>query len=184
MRHPIIGALACAAFLAMTSLGAPTRAADNLPIEAFYGKFQGSGLARADESDFFGLTVRDLDVTISAADGGVAISWTTVLRQGGDPENPDIRRKADLIVFEPTERPGIYRARRTGDPLRGEPMAWAYVREQTLTVHSLVVLEKGDYVIQTYNRTLSDLGMELEFISVRNGETARRVEGRLTKQSN
>ena len=45
------------------------------------------------------------------------------------------------------------------------------------------VLEGGDYVMQTYNRTLSDMGMALEFISIENGETARRVEGRLTKRS-
>ncbi len=34
------------------------------------------------------------------------------------------------------------------------------------------------------NRKLSDMGMELEFISVENSETARRVEGRLTKRAN
>lgn len=184
MRHPIVCALACAAFLAIASLGMPARAADDLPIEAFYGTFQGSGLARSDESDYFGLTMRDLDVTIGPAEGGVSVSWTTVLRQGGDPSNPDIRRKSDSIVFVPSGRTGIYRGLRTGDPLKGDPLVWAYVRGQTLTVHSLVVLDGGDYVIQTYNRTLNDLGMALEFISVRNGETARRVEGRLTKQSN
>jgi len=50
-------------------------------------------------------------------------------------------------------------------------------------MHSLVVLDDGSYVMQTYNRTLSDMGMELEFISVQNGETVRRVEGRLTKHA-
>ena len=37
--------------------------------------------------------------------------------------------------------------------------------------------------MQTYNRTLIGLGMELEFINLGNGETLRRVEGRLTKRA-
>jgi hypothetical protein len=58
------------------------------------------------------------------------------------------------------------------------------VQGYTLVLHSLVILDNGDYVMQTYNRTLSDMGMALEFISIQNGETTRKVEGRLTKQSN
>ena len=76
----------------------------------------------------------------------------------------------------PSDLPGVYRATTSGDALAGQPLAWAYVDGYTLTVHSLVVLDGGGYVMQTYHRTLSDMGMALEFISIKNGETARRVE--------
>ena len=107
-----------------------------------------------------------------------------VLRQGGDPDNPDVRRKSNSLTFVPSDLPGVYRATTSGDALAGQPLAWAYVDGYTLTVHSLVVLDGGGYVMQTYHRTLSDMGMALEFISIKNGETARRVEGRLTKRIN
>ena len=107
-----------------------------------------------------------------------------MLRQGGDPDNPDVRRKSNSLTFVPSDLSGVYRATTSGDALAGQPLAWAYVDGYTLTVHSLVVLDGGGYVMQTYHRTLSDMGMALEFISIKNGETARRVEGRLTKRIN
>jgi hypothetical protein len=180
-------AIKCAAALVALALllGAlPGAKAEQLSIEAFYGNFQGSGMASSDSSDYFGLTLRDLDVTVRPEDGGVSIAWTTVLRQGGDPNNPDVRRKSNMLLFTESGRPGIWRAAGSGDALAGEPLAWAYVHGHTLTVHSLVITDSGGYVMQTYNRTLTDMGMELEFISVKNGEAARSVEGRLTKRSN
>jgi hypothetical protein len=183
MRIAVLGAFAGLAALLIALLGQPGRAADDLSIEAFYGNFAGSGIARTDDSDYFGLTVRDFDVTIRPAPNGISVSWTTVIRQGGDPAMPNIRRKANSLNFVRTDRAGVFRAENAGDPLSGAPFAWARVAGQTFTVHSLVVLDDGGYVMQTYNRTLSDLGMALEFISVRDGETARRVTGRLTKQS-
>ena len=39
------------------------------------------------------------------------------------------------------------------------------------------------FELQVYTRTLSGLGMALEFVSVRDGEIARTVKGQLTKFS-
>ena len=101
LRHAFFGLVVlCLSVSAERAL-----AADNLPIDAFFGKFVGSGIARSDVSDYFGLTVRDLDVTIAGAGGGaVAITWTTVIRQGGDPDNPDIRKKSAQVILEPIRR--------------------------------------------------------------------------------
>jgi hypothetical protein len=184
MRKAIISAVAGLALVLLGGAIAGARAGEQLSIEAFYGNFQGSGIARSDASEYFGLTLRDFDVTVRPEGAGISISWTTVLRQGGDPDNPDMRRKSNSLIFAPSDIPGVYRAVDSGDALAGQPVAWAYVHGYTLTMHSLVVLESGDYVMQTYNRTLSDMGMALEFISVQNGETVRRVEGRLTKRTN
>ncbi len=184
MRKPLMCAAAALVLVLLSSAIPGARAGEQLSIEAFYGNFQGSGIARTDASDYFGLTARDFDVTVRPEGAGIEISWTTVLRQGGDPDNPNVRRKSSTMVFVPSDSPGVYRAAESGDALAGQPLAWAYVKGYTLTVHSLVVLDSGDYVMQTYNRTLSDMGMTLEFISIENGETARRVEGRLTKRAN
>ena len=184
MRKAITAVAAAVLALVILWGAAPgAKAAEQLSIEAFYGNFQGSGIARTDASDYFGLTSRDLDVTIRPEGTGISIAWTTVLRQGGDPDNPDVRRKSNNLIFVPSDLPGVYRATNSGDALSGPPLAWAYVKGYTLTVHSLVVLNTGGYVMQTYKRTLSDMGMALEFISIKNGETARRVEGRLTKRA-
>ncbi|MDP6474480.1 MAG: hypothetical protein QF449_13390 [Alphaproteobacteria bacterium] len=183
MRKPLRSAAAALVLVLLCGAIPGAGAGEQLSIEAFYGNFQGSGIARTDASDYFGLTLRDFDVTVRPHGAGIEISWTTVLRQGGDPNNPNVRRKSSTVVFVPSDLPGVYRAAESGDALAGQPLAWAYVKGYTLTVHSLAVLEGGDYVMQTYNRTLSDMGMALEFISIENGETARRVEGRLTKRS-
>ena len=52
---------------------------------------------------------------------------------------------------------------------------------QTLTVHTLVITADGGYEMQVYDRTLSALGMNLEFIAFRNGESRRTAKGRLVK---
>ena len=61
--------------------------------------------------------------------------------------------------------------------------AWAYIKGQTLTVHSLVIDETGSYTMHSYDRTLTGLGMELEFTRVRDGEPTKTVTGKLTKAS-
>ena len=56
----------------------------------------------------------------------------------------------------------------------------------TAPPHVEVVADRtddGTYEMQTYKRVLSGLGMELEFTSVSDGTTLRRVEGRLTKRA-
>lgn len=159
-------------------------AAADLAIDAFYGHFQGAGISRSDASDYFGLTVRDFDVTIEPAENGFSVSWTTVLREGGSPEEPNIRRKSAELVFTKGARAGIWEVTGAGNPLIGAPLAWAHIDDNALVIHSMVIIDSGDYAVQTYRRTLTDLGMELLFTSVRSGETTRMVEGRLTKAAN
>jgi hypothetical protein len=164
----------------MVAGGAPGMAG-NLPIAAFAGHFSGTGLARNDLSEYFNLTVRDLDVVLTLRDDGFVLTWTTVQREGGDPDNPKVRRKSTTLAFLPTDRESVYRAFGGGDPLSGGRYAWARIREQTLTVHSLVIADDGSYEIHTYDRTLGGTGMDLRFTRVRDGETTRSVTGKLTK---
>ena len=173
-------AAALGAAVAMLA-GGPAEAAENLPIGAFAGHFAGTGIAKDEISKYFDETVRDLDVSITPEEGGFALSWSTVLRQGGDPDDPDVSENAHALFFEPTGRPNVFQGAVEIDPLAGWPFVWARIKENTLTVYSLLVHDDGSYEIQTYDRTLTGFGMELKFTRVRDGALVRSVTGKLVK---
>lgn len=158
--------------------------AKDLPISAFFGSYSGTGLARNDDTDYFVLTIRDLDVTIKPAGEGFKIDWTTVIREDSASGKPKIKRRSESITFKPSaSRPGLYVAEGAGTPPDGRAL-WAHIDAQTLGVNSLIVLEDGDFELHRYDRTLTDLGMELDFLSFHQNGLARRVTGKLTRQTN
>ena len=164
--------------------GSLSSEAKDLPLSAFFGSYSGTGLARNDDTDYFVLTIRDLDVTIQPAGKGFKIDWTTVIREGGSDDKPKVKRRSESISFKPSaSRPGLYVAEGNGTPPEGRAL-WAHIDAQTLSVNSLVVLEDGDFELHRYDRTLTDLGMELDFLSFRQTGLARRVTGKLTRQTN
>lgn len=171
-------AIAAAAMLALTTLPA---AADDLDIRAFFGKFQGGGVAESEDSIYFGVTARDFDVVIAEEGEGFAVTWTSVIRGGGTPAKPEVRRKTTSMTFDPTNRPGIWRAAASGDPVTGGETGWARIEDSTLSVYLMVVRDNGSYEIQQYDRKLTGTGMELTFSRVRDGEQVRTVKGRLVK---
>lgn len=167
---------------ASPSQAAPAAPARNLDIKTFFGSFAGSGVADGDDTAYYGVTQRDLDVRISAAaDGGFTVAWTTVLRAGGDMQNPNIRRRATTMTFRPGPRPGLFTATDNGDPLRGGMTAWARLARSTLTIYLFSVQGDGRHEIQTYARTLSGTGMDLIYTRIVDGERQRRVRGKLVK---
>ncbi len=161
-----------------------TQAQRDLPIRAFFGSFRGSGIAQNEDSLYFNVTVRDLDLKIVGIGKGFSATWTTVLRQGGDPAKPNVRKRSASLTFVPTTRSGQFRSTESGDPLAGKPLVWARIRERTLTIYELNVLEDGRYDMQTYARTLTGEGMELDYTRVQDGEPVRGVKGRLVKDAN
>ncbi len=180
MKRTIILA---AALLAMIPVVA--HAASDLPVSAFFGKFNGGGVAQNRDSIYFAITARDFDITIRGAPGGgFRVDWTSVIRRGGTPERPDIRRKASTKTLVPTGVPGAFRGTMSGDPLSGKELCWGRIRGSTLTVFLMTIDPKGDYELQQYDRTLTDTGMNLLFRSTRNGENVRKVTGRLVRTGN
>lgn len=156
-----------------------------LDIEAFFGSFVGNGLADGDDVAYFGVTDRDLDVWIGPAVGrGFTIQWTTVLREGGDPKAPKIRRRSTTMTFAAGPRPGLFHATDNGDPLDGGVISWARISGSTLTIHQFTVRPDGRHEIQTYARTLAGSGMSLLYTRVVDGERTRRVRGKLIKNAN
>ncbi len=175
-----IGSRAVAAGLLLLWLAAPA-AGQELPISAFFGTFKGGGVAENRDSIYFGVTVRDFDVTIRPAGEGFSVEWATIIRSGGDPKNPKVRRKAQTATFVPTGRPGVFRATDLGDPLSGGRYAWARIEKQTLMVYVLTIDENGLYDIQSYARTLKPSGMDFVFQRIHDGEPVRTVKGKLIR---
>ncbi len=169
------------AILALLLATGPAAAQDRLPLEAFVGTWSGTGIAEDDDSLFFAVTARDLDIVIRPEGDGFRIDWTTLIRSGGDPANPDVRRRSASLVLQPAGRPGLYRAPESGDPLQGGTMSWARIHGNTLSLYQLVLNEEGGYELTNYDRTLTDLGMESVFQRIRDGEVVRVVRGRLVK---
>lgn len=149
---------------------------------AFHGSWSGQGVASNEDSLYFGVTARDIDVVIRAADGGgFTMQWTSVIRQGGDPKNPDVRRRTTTRTFVPGDRPGVFRAKEEGDPYRDGELCWARLDGTALTVYQMVVGADGRYELQRYRRTLSGAGMQLDYTRLRDGERVRTVRGQLVK---
>ncbi len=169
--------------LATVFAGAPAGAAGDLPIAAFAGQYLGKGLART-PSEYFDLTTRDLGVTITVRGQGFTVTWTTVIRDRGDPDNPTAKRKSATLDFVASGRAGVFRGAAPSDPMSGQPYAWARIKGQTLTVHSLVITGDGSYEMHTYDRTLTPFGMDLKFTRVSDGEPTSSVTAKLTKEAN
>lgn len=166
--------------VAWAALAGPA-AAETLSIKAFAGTWGGSAVANNRDSLYFGVTIRDLDVTITPQDKDFRIAWTTVLRSGGTPEKPNVRRKSIEMTFVATDKPRVWRLKGATDPLAGGTFGWARLEGRTLTVYLMAIDEQGKYTISRYERRLSDTGMELEFTAVRDGEPARTVRGKLVR---
>lgn len=181
---PITRRLLAPLFTFALLFGTTATQADDLPLQAFFGHYQGSGVAENADSLYFGVTVRDLDVRIAPEAPGFSIEWTSVIRGGGDPNNPDVRKRTQRMSFVPSAKPGVFDAVGKQDPRDPDGLGWASINERTLTVHVLRITESGGYVIQTYNRTLEGTGMQLKFVNVANGEPQREVDARLVKVGN
>lgn len=179
MKHPFTMLTVMAAFFALAPLSAAVAA--DLDIKAFHGKFEGGGVAQNEDSLYFGVTARDFDVEIAPDGAGFKLNWMSVIRGGGSPANPDSRRKSSTLTFLPTDRPRVWRASVSGDPVTGGQVAWARISENTLSVYLMVVRDDGAYELQQYDRTLGARGMELIFTRLRDGEKVRSVKGLLVK---
>lgn len=155
-------------------------------IKPFIGTYEGEAL-----SDTRGgqISKRDINVEIKPFKrSGFTVDWMTI-RHKSDGE---LSRKKYSISFEPTKRPGIYSsAMRTNmfgdevphDPLKGDPLVWAKIEGESLIVYVMIITEEGGYEMQTYRRTLTDVGMQLEFSRVGDGKPLRIVTGELKRTS-
>ncbi len=158
------------------------RAESAARIDDFFGVYEGTAVSRNEE----GITTRDLGVEIKPTNDGFNLKWTTVIPKSSG----RIKRSEYSIDFERTKRRNIYESAMRTDmfgnriplnPLDGDPYVWATLNGQTLTVHALIITDDGTYEMQTYDRTLEENGIHLEFQRVRSGLNMRYITGTLKR---
>jgi hypothetical protein len=156
---------------------------DSGPLEKFFGNYVGQSISLADQ----GLSERDLAVTIKPYQKeGFSLDWTTITKR---PEGKT-KHQSYSVAFEPTSRPGIFRAAQRRnmfghfmplDPMAGEPYLWAHLGDDTLTVQAMLITEDGGYEIQTYERSLAPHGLDLTFSRVADGKVLKTINGVLRR---
>ena len=158
-------------------LASPSWAEDKSP-EAFYGKYGGTGISQNPVVGDFGFDNRDMDVEIGPRGNGFFVAWTTVI---DDFKTDEPRRRESRLSFVPSARAGVF-VDAAAAVQGGEQLAWASIKESTLTVSVLTILGGGGYAVQTYHRTLTEDGMSLYFFSDRDGRTGRVVTSFLSEE--
>jgi hypothetical protein len=161
------------ALLAAAGAGAQ----EALPLEAFFGRWDGSAIGKRVEETTVGYGVRDLDVRISGTAEGFEITWVTVIR--AQDAGADAQRRATTARFVRAS-PSTWEAEGADGPGAGRSHSWARLEGRSLNVYVLEIDGRGIYQMSRYERTISSSGvMGLRFTRIRDGTTVRRVTGSL-----
>jgi hypothetical protein len=148
----------------------PASAQGALP-DAFYGDWQGE-VTHSEGTIGFEAAAGDLNVRIEAADDGFRMRWTGLVH-----ETPDggLTRQPIEARFTPTDRPGVFAfdpeqssmllqlfgAPATNNPLEGEPLLWARLEGEALSVYGLAINADGGFDLYQHVRTLTGDGMRV-----------------------
>ena len=182
--------LAIVIVVAMAPVGVDTAYAAE-GAEKFYGSYVGSGKAERVLEDV--TEERDLDVTVEEyKNGGFTIKWITVVRgPDGERVGDEVKRreveenfipledKPDVFILAP--KGGLFQKAELPNPLRGEPMRWATLENGSMTVYSMAIGEGGGSELQVYRRTLTEKGMDVSFLRMRDEKVEVKMEGTLVR---
>jgi len=169
--------------LILSSLLAAVNVCAQEGIAPFIGEYKGRAISHSGS----GLDERDLSVLIEEKGDGFEVEWTTISHGSSSGK---LKKKSYTVAFIPTKRPNIYSSamktnvfggRQAMDPLKGDPYVWARIDGRTLTLFALIITDEGGYEIQVYNRTLTDVGMDLQFSRVRDGVVLKQIGGKLER---
>lgn len=182
-RHfPWIAAMALLATLALS----PPAGAEgpDAAVEEFFGDYVGEAIIEYPKQ------FRDIIVRIGPIRNGFSIYTSTVIRTGSKRAASDVKWRAETQsfvqtdmphVYEPMVRKSMFSEKRDPDLMAGDTLAWASVRGRTLGVYAMNVLPDGHYELRVFERTLTDLGMDLGFVRYNDGVPVRRLKGTLAR---
>ncbi len=168
----------------------PARAdGQDVAIEDFYGAYVGDAMIEGT------MQFRDIIVNIEPIRNGFSIYTSTVIRTGPKRATNDVKWRAETQsfaqtdvphVYEPMIRKSMFSKKRDPNLMAGDTLAWASIRGHTLGVYAMNVLEDGHYELRVFERTLTDLGMDMSFIRYNDGVPVRELKGSLarTKEDN
>jgi hypothetical protein len=154
-------------------------------LEPFFGTYV--GVAEVESVQDGTVRKRDMDIEIEPyKQGGFKIHWINVTLVDGQRAAPGVERRVQTALFEPAENRGFFvevqednpfRERAETRPMRGDPVRWASLDDRGLHVYSFVVLEDGRYELQVYDRSLTDIGIDISFQRIVDGAVVRRIAG-------
>jgi hypothetical protein len=159
--------------------------ASGASLESFFGSYV--GVAEVDNLDGGGIRQRDMDIVIEPyRQGGFRIQWVNVTLVDGQRAVPGVERRVQTVLFEPAQghdffvevqESSPFRTRAETRPMRGDPVRWASLDDQGLHVYSFLVLEDGRYELQIYDRTLTDIGLDIRFQRIIDSALVRQITG-------
>ncbi|MGI9492656.1 MAG: hypothetical protein ACR2QF_09685 [Geminicoccaceae bacterium] len=171
--------------LALFCLIADHRSAYAEDLSRFFGSFVGRAIV--ENLDTGEKQLRDLDIVVSPhQDDGLKIDWVTVGLVDGRRDVPGVKRWSQTAYFEPSEgakflievgEGNLFKERSEMEVIKGDPIRWSRIEGDTLHACSFVVLEDGRYELQVYQRILTEVGLEILFERIVDGEVVRRVTG-------
>lgn len=172
---------ALAALLLPVASGASDRESS---IEDFFGTYVGS--ARIEGADYG----RDIIVAIEPARKGFSIYTSTVIRKGPERAVSGVKWRAETQnfvlsdmphVYTPLLRASMFAKRRNPDLVGGDTVAWASIRGKILGIYAMDVMEDGHYELRVFERTLTELGVDLSFTRYKDGVAVRGLQGILAR---
>ena len=154
-------------------------------IDPFIGTYVGTAQVLGPNGEV--TEERDMDITIAEErGGGFKITWINVTQVDGRRDVVGVRRRVDEVTLEPGDRDGLFlemarrslfEQRQEIDVIAGDPLRWARIDGNRLGIFLLVVMDDGGYALQSYERILTDEGMDIEFNRVEDGQVTRRIIG-------
>jgi hypothetical protein len=179
------------AIVGLLILATPGARAEDEMVKPFVGNYVGSGTAENMAAK--NREVRDLDVSITPfKDDGFTIKWITVIRdEAGARTDPDVKRrlvsghlmpvedKENLFVLAPDG--GLFQKSETPDLLKGDAVRWASIDGSSMIVYSLAIGAAGGSELQVYRRTLTEKGMDVVFVRLKDEAVVVRMTGQLVR---
>ena len=165
-------------------LGAASLPCDASDYDLFVGEFSGMFIPVDTEKGH----VRDLGVSIRPIDHGINISWETTTFDEGHSKTKsytiDFLETERKNVLKSAQKKNLFGGRDPLDPMKGEPYAWARIRDRTLSVYVMLITDDGGYEIQTYNRTIKPDGdLTTQYSRIKNGELKVSLTATLNRQT-
>jgi hypothetical protein len=174
-----------AAALLLALLFAAPASVSAASLEPLFGTYV--GVAEVKDFATNDIRQRDMDIVIEPYKrGGFKIHWVNVSLVDGKRAVPGVERRVQTVLFEPAEDRGFFvevaennpfRERDETRPMRGDPVRWASLDDQGLHVYSFVVLEDGRFELQVYDRTLTDIGLDIKFQRIVDSQVVREITG-------
>jgi hypothetical protein len=160
-------------------------------LSRFFGSYVGS--ATVEDVKTGAEQQRDIDIVVSPyRRAGLQITWITVGLVDGRRDVPGVKRWSQTALFQPADdqrfmvevgEGSLFKERDDMEVIKGDPVRWTRVEDDTLHAFSFVVLDDGRYELQVYQRILTEIGMDILFERIVDGEVIRRVTGRTARAS-